>query len=170
MSTQRIVARLAAATLAIAAALPAAHASSFTYLQTGFADGAAVSGMFSGEDTDGDGWIHAYELSEFTFNFSGNCAIDAFSFGMDNRAGLVFNVAARTLDHLAASGDDNLLTYDAFGWPGYDIPGRVIDNRSGLTSITWEPLQVAAVPEPATVSLLLAGLLALGAVARRRRA
>jgi hypothetical protein len=164
--------------IALAASPPVRAAEeplAYRYTQSGFADGASVSGWFVGQDGDGDGMLYAYELSDFGFSFSGNRAVPAFTMGMDNRAGLVFDVAAANLMHLAVvgPGDSRELEYDAFGWPGFHIPGRVTDNVNGLISISWERLQVAAispVPEPGRASLWLGGLLALAAVVRRRLA
>lgn len=164
--------------VALAASLPA-HAGddriAYRYTQSGFADGASVSGWFVGHDGDDDGMLYASELSDFSFSFSGNRAVPAFTMGMDNRAGLVFDIAAADLMHLAVvgPGETRELQYDAFGWPGYHIPGRVTNDLEGLISITWERLEVAplaAVPEPPLASLWLAGLVGIGALARRRQA
>jgi hypothetical protein len=165
-----------AGALALAAALPA-HAAddavAYRFTQTGFADGASVSGWFVGQDIEADGMLYAFELSDFSFSFSGNRAVPAFTMGMDNRAGLVFDIAATNLMHLhvVGPGDSRELEYDAFGWPGYHIPGRVSSNLEGLISISWDRLEVAPmapVPEPRMASLWLAGVLALGVVAGRR--
>ncbi len=162
--------------VALAASLPA-HAAddtiAYRYTQNGFADGAIVSGWFVGRDEDADGMLYASELSDFSFSFTGNRAVPSFTMGMDNRAGLVFDVAAANPMHLAVvgPGDSRDREYDAFGWPGFHIPGRVSDNVDGLTSITWERLQVAVmspVPEPHAAWLWLGGVMAMGAVVRRR--
>lgn len=165
-----------ASALALSLSLPARAADdtiAYRYTQSGFADGASVSGWFIGRDDDADGMLYAYELSDFGFSFSGNRAVPSFTMGMDNRAGLVFDLARADLMHLAVvgPGETRELEYDAFGWPGYHIPGRVSSNLDGLISITWERLAVepmSAVPEPGRLSLWLAGLIAMGALARRR--
>lgn len=165
-----------AAALALCSSVPAQAQDSpiaYHYTQVGFADGASVSGWFVGSDDDGDGMLYASELSDFAFSFSGNRAVPAFTMGMDNRAGLVFEVGSENLMHLHVTGPDDTraLEYDAFGWPGYHIPGRVTSNLDGLISITWERLEVASmapVPEPRTALLLTGGLLGLGGLARRR--
>lgn len=167
-----------ATTLALAAPLPALAGDdpiAYRYTQSGFADDAGVSGWFVGHDGDDDGMLYASELSDFGFSFSGNRAVPAFTMGMDNRAGLVFDIAAAHLMHLAVVGpsETRALQYDAFGWPGFHIPGRVTNDRDGLISITWERLEVAPmapVPEPPPASLWLAGLMALGSLMRRRLA
>lgn len=161
---------------ALAAALPA-HADdgtiAYRFTQTGFADGASVSGWFVGRDDEPDGTLLSFELSDFSFSFSGNRAVPAFTMGMENRAGLVFDIATAQLQHMAVTGpgESRDLEYDAFGWPGFHIPGRVTDNVTGLISITWDRLEVtpmSAVPEPHAAGLWLAGLAVLGTVARRR--
>lgn len=166
-----------ASALALAALQMPAHASddpiAYRYTQTGFADGASVSGWFIGHDGDADGMLYAFELSDFSFSFTGNRAVPSFTMGMDNRAGLVFDVAAANLMHLHVIGPDETraLEYDAFGWPGFHIPGRVSSNLDGLISISWERLGVepiSAVPEPGPLTLWLGGVIALGLVARRR--
>jgi hypothetical protein len=169
---------VSALAIALATSLPARAADepiAYRYTQSGFADGANVSGWFVGRDRDDDGMLYASELSDFSFSFTGNRAVPSFSMGMRERAGLVFEVATANLMHLQVVGPDGSRDreYDAFGWPGYHIPGRVSDNVDGLSSISWERLQVVAispVPEPGQAGLWLGGLLALVAAARRRHA
>ena len=101
-------------------------------------------------------------MSDVRFSFRGNRAVEAFTHGIDNRAGLEFNIADPSLVHVATAhpDDTHFLEYDAFGWPGCNIPGRVTDNRTGLISVSRDRLQVTAVPEPANLSMLLSGLAA----------
>jgi hypothetical protein len=164
-----------ASALLLSLQLPARAADdpiAYRYTQTGFADGASVSGWFVGHDGDADGMLYAFELSDFSLSFSGNRAVPSFTMGMEQRAGLVFDVAAANLMHLHAVGPDETraLEYDAFGWPGFNIPGRVSSNLDGLVSISWERMTlepISAVPEPAPLTLWLSGLVAMGLVARR---
>lgn len=158
--------------LSLAAALPA-QALTFNFLQTGFADGATLSGRMVGEDVDGDGYLIAIELSDFELHWSGNRAVAAFDQGMGHRASLYLHLADLRLEHLATltegADGERLFTYDSYGWPGYHIPGRVSDEREQLLSLSWEPVNVtAAVPEPAGLPMMLAGLTAIGRLLRRR--
>lgn len=162
--------------LALAAALAQpAQAETFTFSQNGYADGATLTGSFSGTDLDGDGWLYGYELTAFELHWSGNRAVEAFSHGFDDRAGLEFDLAEQRIDHLASvnlAGDSQrLFSFESMGWPSYQIPGVVTDERLGLASMSWEPLRVAAaVPEPQSLVLMLAGLGLIGGWCQRRRA
>lgn len=172
---QTLLIPIATASLTLAAS-PAAQAQdiiAYRFTQTGFADGAIVSGYFVGADHEADGTLLSFELDDFSFSFSGNRAVPAFTMGMENRAGLVFDIASGQLQHLAVTGpgETRALEYDAFGWPGFHIPGRVSDNELGLITISWERFELAPmapVPEPHGAPMLAAGLLALAGLARRR--
>lgn len=59
------------------------------------------------------------------------------------------------------------LTCDSWQWNYYDNTDSY-DYDSGFNSLSLT-VQVAAVPEPQTYAMLLAGLVAVGCVARRRR-
>ncbi len=168
--------RRAGAVLACLAGLAATPARALTVqlFQDGFADGATLSGQLSGEDADGDGYLVAVELSSFALHWSGNRAVAAFDQGMDERASLYLHLGTMRLEHLATltqTGDgERLFSYDSYGWPGYDIPGRVLDERAQTLSLSWQPMTLtAAVPEPQALWLLAAGLGQLGWLMRRRR-
>lgn len=175
MSAPRFFALTALVALAAAAFVEPAEASSFQFSQAGYADGATLSGSFAGSDLDGDGWLYGYELTEFQLNWSGNRAVAAFSLGFDERAGLEFELATGTLAHMAAFSQDGegqrFFSYESMGWPSYTIPGVVTDERLGLASMSWDAVQVtAAVPEPQSLALLLAGMGFIGLWSQRRRA
>lgn len=174
MSVPRLFALTAALALAAAFAQPA-QAQSFQFSQAGYADGATLTGHFAGSDLDGNGWLYGYELTEFELHWSGNRAVEAFSLGYGERAGLEFELGSTTLWHMAAfsQNDDGVrfFSFDSKGWPSYMIPGVVTDERLGLVSMSWEPLQVtAAVPEPQSLAMLLAGLGLVGLWRQRQQA
>lgn len=151
----------------------AAQPLSFSFLQTGFADGAVLSGRLVGEDADGDGYLVNIELSAFELRWSGNRAVAAFDHSMDDRASLYLHLPDLRLEHLATTSfgpdGERLFAYDSYGWPGFDIPGRISDERDQLLSLSWEPVQItAAVPEPHGLPMMLAGLAAVGRLLRRR--
>lgn len=158
---------------AVAAFAQPALAESFTFHQIGYADNATLSGHFSGSDLDGDGWLYGYELTEFELNWSGNRAVEAFSLGYGERAGMEFELATRTVAHMAAFSQNDegvrFFSFDSHGWPSYLIPGSVTDERLGLVSMSWEPINVSAVPEPRSLVLLAGGLALIGAWRQRRR-
>lgn len=174
MSTSRFFALTALVALAAAAVVEPAEAQSFSFTQGGYADGALLSGSFAGTDLDGDGWLYGYELTSFELTWSGNRAVAAFSLGFEERAGLEYELATGQLAHMAAFSQDGegvrFFSYDSMGWPSYAVPGVVTDERLGLSSVTWEALQVtAAVPEPQSIALLLAGLGVVGVRSARQR-
>lgn len=162
--------------LALVAALaqPAqAQGVNYTFSQGGYADGATVTGHFAGSDIDGDGWIYGYELTEFELNWSGNRAVEAFSLGFDERAGIEFQLSDRSLQHMAGFSQDGEgvrhFSYESRGWPTYAIPGVITDERLGLVTMSNEDLQLTAVPEPRSLALLLAGMGLIGLWTQRRR-
>ena len=175
MSTSRFFVLTALLALAAAGVVEPARAEapeqSFVFSQTGFADEARITGAFAGADLDGDGWLYGYELTRFELHWSGNRAVAAFSLGFDDRAGLEFELATGRVWHMAGVSTDaeggRHFSYDSMGWPSYQVPGTVSDEPLGLSSSSWAPLAVsAAVPEPQSLALWLAGL---GVVALRRR-
>lgn len=151
------------------------QAQSYNFHQAGYADGATLIGHFSGSDLDGDGLLHGYELTEFEVNWSGNRAVEAFSLGYMERAGLEYEIANNTLWHMAAFSQNDegvrFFSFDSHGWPSYLIPGSVTDERLGLVSMSWEPISVnvSAVPEPQGLALLLSGLGVIGLWRQRQR-
>jgi hypothetical protein len=76
----------------------------FAFSQIGYAEGATVTGTFSGVDSDGNGIlvhfpqegggppIHHLELTAFSMHFSGNSRAPAFDLTLDDLFGFVFDV------------------------------------------------------------------------------
>ena len=176
------LAALAVAAAALLVGTPS-HAASYSFSQTGFDDGASITGSFAGEDGDGDGWLFLYELSDFSLSFSGNAVVSAFTHSFANGSGpgnFAYRIGSPSFDPLPygglwtlgdyAQGDvPGLVRYASFEWEAEGLPGGVIDLDTGAFSTTRSPLQVAAVPEPESYALWLLGLAGVGAASRRRR-
>lgn len=91
-------ARILAGALAASLACAGANAIDFTFSQSGFAGG-SVTGSFSGEDVDGDGFLSfdlfapgADTVSAFSLLFSGGGGLGAFSLGLADLEGLIFKI------------------------------------------------------------------------------
>jgi hypothetical protein len=74
--------------------VPSAGAATFSFSQSGFEEGASVSGSFTGDDSDLNGQLSFFtgEISDFAMSFSGNSLVPAFSLGFGNLTGLVYDL------------------------------------------------------------------------------
>ena len=149
----------------------------YNFSQSGYDEGAIVTGMFEGEDVDGDGYLVSdiselslSEVTAFNMKFSGNSMVPAFSLGLadlqilsyglnggplgDSRRELISAAANSDLDagftiiSDETGEDDNLITSVVF------LQDSPISNSSELVIIS-------AVPLPAAVWLFGSGLLGL---------
>jgi hypothetical protein len=183
--TPRFAFALAAVAVGLATTFAAApaHAETWTFHQGGFHEGAFVSGTFSATDTDHDGWILGYEIADFALSFSGNSLVGAFRHAYDNGSGFgnwAYKIGSGNLDDLHYGGpwtlggygenDFGSVRYAFAAWEaeGLDGGAGVFDTDTGAASLTTQRMHVTAVPEPASWALLLAGVAAVGGLARRR--
>ena len=83
---------------------------------------------------------------------------------------VVYNTVTGPLAYTATQLAFNWVNVDKVSFASIDGTGTVIDNWSTYNhAFVMDDLNITPVPEPTTVSMLLAGLGLVGAVARRRR-
>jgi hypothetical protein len=152
-----------------------ARAATYTFQQSGFTGGGTLSGSFTANDSDGDGWIYGFEVSAFTMSFSGNALIAAFTHTKPYFQGMGFKLGETVIGghdesylQTRRTQGGRTIAYDAFGWPEFSIAGRITEEISGTVITTDQMIQVSAVPEPGAWALMLAGGAAVVGVARRR--
>ena len=162
------------------------RAATWEFSQGGYDGGAQVSGFFDANDLDHDGWILGYEVTNFSFSFSGNDAVGAFTSSFSNGGGfsnLAYRLGSTTFDPVPYGGlvvigefgegeDWTIVRYVSFSadWNAPDAPGLFMDFMTDehMTG-TNQAIHVGAVPEPGSWALMLAGLAVVGGLARRPR-
>ena len=182
-SREKTMAARLFALLTLLASAPAMSAT-FTFIQGGFAEGATVTGSFTGTDNDNDGQLAFFnggteELTAFSLSFSGNSLVGGFTLGLDDLYGFVYS-----LDGLL--GDDDFGLVEGIGVQNgffdYAVgPGpaalctgsqpcsRITDFLSGNFTESSNAVVVNAVPAPAALPLLLGALGMVGIAGRRRQ-
>lgn len=152
----------------------------FVFVHEGFADGAVVSGSFSGVDLNGDRQISGFdsgigggndnEITDFFMTFSGNSIIPAFTGDLSSLFGLVYD-----LDEGPVIGDG--LTFDiegiGFESPAYSYTtgngpdpfpgGEIIDITNNITDSSALNAFVTVVPEPSSAMIGLLAVVLAGA-------
>ena len=154
----------------------------FSFSESGFSDGAAITGTFSGTDIDSNGQISLQfgnELTAFTMSFSGNAKVAAFSADLSDLLGFVYTLNGGALgDHSAnpsqGTHSDGIFVIAAHGGNWTVGPGPLNfcsgTNACGQVSGGTGALSGGVtVPEPAAWVLMTLGVAGLGASLRTLR-
>ncbi len=177
-------------------AMTAAHATTYSFEQSGYQGGGTVSGTFEGSDVNGDGFISFFdegEVSQLLLNFNGTDLIPAFSHTLADVNGFVWDTTSPTLG-TSVMADGQTFEGIATNWvpdefaleglaptTGYafatgmgplgDTRGEVTDWATGARLTSTEAMHITptAVPEPAAMGLMSLGLLGIAVVRARRQ-
>lgn len=170
--------------VALAVGSLSAQAATYSFSQDGFAGGGSVTGSFSGVDLNADGLLDYNttiggnsEISLFSLSFSGGAQAAAFTMGIGDLAGLVYQVnggnfigdngLVNTGEGIVAIGAQ--VAYFSGVGPLGSAGGQIWDGAGGPLTSTASLVSVTAVPEPESFAMMLAGLGVMGVVVRRRR-
>lgn len=155
-----------------------AQAATYSFNQTGFAGGGSVTGSFAGVDLDANGVLDfsRNEISLFSLSFSGGASAPAFTMGIVDLAGLVYQLNGGNFigDGGSVNTGEGIGAFNAqFSYLSGIGPLGVAGGQIGDASLnplttTASLISVTAVPEPEPFAMMLAGLGVMGLVARRR--
>ena len=145
-------------------------ATTYTFVQGGFSEGATISGQFTASDDNGDGQLDSFsgEVSAFTLQFSGNSLVAAFTLGLGDLFALVADLDGSVI------GDGAGPTAEAIGADGASFsylagPGPVdfcnvgrpcafVQEFGAGSDSSSQFVQFQVVPIPGALLLLLSGL------------
>ena len=157
-----------------------AQASLYTFTQTGYEEGASISGSFAVSDVNGNGkisgasWADFTEISDYTVSWSGNSLVSAFTHTFADLTALNFTPTRTVLGDV----DPEIIASNWFSTTGFiyvsgvgagSQGGSVLNMTLGTESSTTNLIQVtpAAVPVPGAVWLF--GSAVAGFIGLRRR-
>jgi hypothetical protein len=156
-----------------------AAAPQYRLTQIGLDGGGMLQGRFTADDYNHDGVVTLFhgEVLGFGLSFEGDSFLGSLALGMDDLQGLVWKIGtpwlgdeavARSIEGIASDGPVGGFDCASGLGPTGSIGGRVIDSKGGHLSMTAQAIAVAAVPEPASVVLPLAGIGVMSLLARLR--
>lgn len=156
----------------------------YDFHQTGYDEGAYVTGMFEGVDNNTNGQLSGFdgEILDFGMTFSGNSSVVAFSLGFSDLFGVVWDIGSPLLGdgitgHIEgiAAGYAGPLGYMAGAGPLVSVvpPHGVVWGPAGTTMtnnhVVMGRYSGDPIPEPTTMALLGIGLVGLvGGAARKK--
>ncbi len=159
-----------------------AHANqAYTFTQSVFAEGAVISGSFSGNDLNHDGLIQGAtfnpgglsEITSFSVSCSGNSDIPAFSQTLIDLTFFSYDTANSTLGQVSPEG----IATNWFGLAGFQYlaglgvnsynASYVVNAETGVNVESFGLINVTAVPLPGTAWLF--GSILLGLLRLKRR-
>lgn len=169
---------------------------SYNFSHSGFDEGASVTGMFTGEDLDGNGKLSSFrgELIDFKMRFSGNNLVPAFSLGFADLVGIIYGLDSESLgDDSSGNNPEGIEVYlgrgSNVGVFSYAVAGplnpqigpvvecgtgvdcAVVSDGQGNVSYSQQLVLVSPkpVPLPATVWLFCSGLIGFLGIKRTQR-
>lgn len=167
-------------------ALPAV-AARYNFSQDGYSDGGKISGWFEGVDKNSDGVLVSWEneVTDYHLSYSGGSSVAAFTHSFSDFNGLLYLINSPMGSRLGDDGSPwfggegigsnmngsfgRFLYVAGAAAAGLSGGGGVMDWMTGATSTTNNLIEVAAVPEPETYAMLLAGLGVVGWSLRKRQ-
>ena len=141
----------------------------FSFSQAGFGEGAFVSGVFTGQDSNGNGQLSTSdgEIIEFDLAFSGNSLVSAFTLGVSDLNALAYDLDGGPLgDGLVLAIEDIAAGNGAYVYVAG--PGPFAQCGIGLSCaliqgerliFSSELIEVTAVPLPAVIWVFGSGLM-----------
>ncbi|MEO7338419.1 MAG: PEP-CTERM sorting domain-containing protein [Caldimonas sp.] len=143
-----------------------------------FADipkGGVVGGTFlsagpSANNTQPATMTFATPVSYLSFLWGSPDMYNQLTINSTGGASQVFTVGASSLNFSVTNGDQGFSQYVQFqGLAGSQITSLVFNNVPAVDAFETANFSITPVPEPETYALMLAGLAAMGYVARRRK-
>jgi hypothetical protein len=157
-----------------------ASALTWSISQSGYAEGATISGSFTGVDINLDNQIASFsgEVTALTITFSGNSFVAPWTLGRNELVGLVYDVGTPFLGDGPGGFIEGLSAF-GFGTLGFGqiesglgptgVIGGTVGDVSGFDT-TPSAIAVTLVPEPSSALLIAIGLAGLGWRGRAKHA